>query len=54
LLSLAISFLGFIFGVYRCFDIFIRLDAVRRNLKNSIPHSTFVSVVKCWLGIGRD
>jgi len=51
LLSLAIAFIGVIVGMYKCFNIYIRLDAVRRKLKNSIPYSTFASVVKCWFSV---
>jgi hypothetical protein len=51
LLSLAIAFVGAIVGIYKCFNIFIRLDAVRRKLKNSIPYSTLASVVKCWFSV---
>jgi hypothetical protein len=49
LLSIAICASGLIVGLYRCFDMYMRLDAVRRKLNNSIPYTTMASVVKCWL-----
>ena len=51
LLSLAIAVVGLIVGLYRCFKIFIKLDSVRRKLKNSIPYSTLASVIKCWCSV---